>query len=110
MAKNFLGPSAKFTEISIPKPQHFKKTLQEESEVVDIQQDIPQSTDSLEKEIPIIRKHSSQPTLRKLKLSKPSFDPTEGIDFDKFASKKEAFLMGYLNALYHRLDGVKKVK
>lgn len=70
-----------------------------------------QSSQPQEPTIPaIIRRPSSQPELRKLKVSRPSFDPTEGIDFESFASKKEAFLMGYLNALYHRLDGGKQVK
>lgn len=110
MAKIPLGPPPGFSvtsadpgvKVDIAKPQHFKR---------DRDENLPSSTTTLEeKNIPIIRKHSSQPELRKLKLSRPSFDPTEGIDFENFASKKEAFLMGYLNALYHRLDGVKKVK
>lgn len=108
MSKTILGPPPKFSEITLPKPQPFKKEVAENIEPVPIDQINEKRSVN---DIPIIRKPSSgQPELRKLKVSRPSFDPTEGVDFENFSSKKEAFLMGYLNALYHRLDGVKRIK
>lgn len=67
-------------------------------------------------ELEIVKKRSSTlkqqdlPELRKLKINRPSFDPLDGIDPEKFQTKREAYLAGYVNALYHRLDGAKKVK
>lgn len=50
------------------------------------------------------------PELRKLKISRPCFNPLDGMDPEKFSSKTEAYLIGYLNCLYHRLDGAKRIK
>jgi len=50
------------------------------------------------------------PSLRKLKISRPCFNPLDGMDPEKFSSKTEAYLIGYLNCLYHRLDGAKRIK
>lgn len=50
------------------------------------------------------------PELRKLKISRPCFNPLDGMDPEQFSTKTEAYLIGYLNCLYHRVDGAKRIK
>lgn len=60
----------------------------------------------------IVRKRRSleDTELRKIKVSKPSFNPLDGINLDEFETKREAYLAGYLNCLNHLWSDSKKFK